>query len=571
MSYLCMGCMGEYAEDGDCPNCGFSKNHIQSSPYLPLKTLLSERYIVGKKINDTSESVMYIGYDKFTSKTVVLKEFFPNQLSTRTGGVSLEIPSDKLEFYENLKDEFYNLNENIAKFNDQTAIVDVLDVFLENNTVYVVEPKDEYISFKEFLERSGGLLDWDVARPLFMPVLSALSKINQSGQLHLGISAENLAISADGKMKLLNFSVKEFHKQNRIITPVFYSGSTAPEQYNENEILKEDTDIYGFTATLFYALTGKYPTDSRKRLEDGKLLISTNVVKRLPPHVISALANGLQIDRKRRVSDFENLRAQLSAAPTVKAIQEEIARPTVMPILPQIEEKKKVPNVLWGIITLVLALAIFGTGGYFWLQTNPFQGMFSQDPNGEKTTSEPTTSHSTGITPDQTYPPDSDYFKIPNFENMSYESALSLATDDSEYTINKEYESVFSDTIDEGHIVSQFPKAGETVEKGRDGLIISVKLSKGPETRKLPSVEQLSLDKVASDLAEQHFVVETVLEFSDTVGENIVIGYDTGFKEQQELKYGSEVRIVVSMGAKPEQPEDRDFSVNTNEPIESPT
>ncbi|MBQ2279549.1 MAG: hypothetical protein II246_00005, partial [Ruminococcus sp.] len=51
-----------------------------------------------------------------------------------------------------------------------------------------------------------------------------------------------------------------------------------------------------------------------ERLKDSRLLMSTTTVKKLPPHVVSALANGLQVERENRITDFDELRSQLSVA-----------------------------------------------------------------------------------------------------------------------------------------------------------------------------------------------------------------------------------------------------------------
>ena len=53
--------------------------------------------------------------------------------------------------------------------------------------------------------------------------------------------------------------------------------------------------------------------------------MSTSTVKRLPPHVVTAIANGLQVKRENRITDFDDLRSQLSVSHTAQAIQEEIA------------------------------------------------------------------------------------------------------------------------------------------------------------------------------------------------------------------------------------------------------
>lgn len=44
--------------------------------------------------------------------------------------------------------------------------MNVHNIFEENNTVYVVEENEDLIPFEEYVERSNGHLEWDIARPL---------------------------------------------------------------------------------------------------------------------------------------------------------------------------------------------------------------------------------------------------------------------------------------------------------------------------------------------------------------------------------------------------------------------
>ena len=552
MSELCLGCMAQNDGEDVCPNCGFDKHSEQLPPFLPLGTVLQEKYIVGRVLGSTTEYIKYIGFDQSVDSAVVIREYFPAGICTRTAASpDVIVMPDKKDIYDELMQDYLSLHRSVACFKELSAIIPVFDIFSENGTSYVIENHEEVIPFKEYIERSGGSLEWDTARPLFMPLLSALSKIHQKGLFHLGISPENLVIAPSGKMKIDNFSIAAARQNGKGIQAQLYSGSSAPEQYESSEKLDESTDIYGFTATLFYALTGKLPTDAQKRKEDGRLLISTSVVKRLPPHVITALANGLQVDRSVRIRDFETLRAQLSAAPTVKAIQEEIARPAVVPQTEGASGKKKLSNFSYGVIAAVVALIVFSVAGFFWVSSNPFQGMFLSSPSTSDP-SDPSSPSDSSIPADYIYPKDSKYFRVPNFINKKFDDVVKEAENSDEYFILRTTNDEFSDTVPEGYICSQTPAGMTTVDRGNDGVTISVTVSKGPKQRELPKVEGLSLDKAAQTLADEGFVTNTVLEFSDTVEENKVIGYEKSFKEGQKLDYGSEVTIVVSLGEKPD-------------------
>ena len=200
---------------------------------------------------------------------------------------------------------------------DYPAITQLYDIFEENNTAYTVAEWAESITLKYFVERSGGTIGWNAARQLFMPVLSALSTIHSRGMNHLGISPESLRIMQDGRMKLTEFCIPAVRMTGRELPPDLYGGCAALEQYEPGAPVGEYTDVYGFAASLFFALTGVMPQAALKRKEDPRLLIPSSLLKSIPPHVVSALANALQVSPQKRTPTFERLRAELSASPTV--------------------------------------------------------------------------------------------------------------------------------------------------------------------------------------------------------------------------------------------------------------
>ena len=212
--------------------------------------------------------------------------------------------------------------------------------------------------------------------------------------------------------------------------------------------------------------------------------------------------------------------------------------------------KKRISNFACGVIATVVALVIFSVAGYFWVASNPFQGMFVTSSGSTEETG--ATQSTASQSEDFTYPQNSQYFRVRNFVGMRYEDVEKLAENSTEYYVLRTTEDEFSDTVAEGYIISQTPEGNTTVDRGNDGVTISVTVSKGPQTRELPEVENLTLDDAAKVLNGEHFVANTQLEFSDEVPENTVIGYAQGFEEGQKLDYGSEVTIIVSLGPEPD-------------------
>ena len=532
---LCMGCMQEIGNNKICPSCGFDTTEKQHAPFLPYGTVLSNRYIVGSGIDTNGESTRYLCFDKQTGDVVIVCEFLPMGLFVREeGSTEVKINYENRLAYNKLKDDFINYYRILAELRELSALMNIHNVFEENNTVYVIEENEDLIPFEEYVERSNGSLEWDIARPLFMPVISALEALHKRGVGHYAISPKNMYITASGKIKISGFATENERKRGTALKSQLFSGAAAPEQYDDNFPLDDITDIYGFCSTLFFALTGHLPKSAPERRKDSRLLMSTTTVKRLPPHVVSALANGLQVERENRITDFDELRSQLSVAHTAKAIQEEISRTASMNLSKgEVSRKSRngMSNTSIVIIAAAVTVLVLGIIGVFWLMQNPLAGMFG----GDASNTEPSTQSTEWTGP-----------TIPNFVGMDYEDVVASDEADDTVTVYRNYTDEYSDEYAEGVVISQNPPAGSKVSQ-EDGVLVSVTVSKGPQMRELPKVEGLTVDQAASDIAKQGLLATAEYQYSETVADGRVIGYKN-HQEGDTLEYGTNITIIVSKG-----------------------
>lgn len=540
MSKICFGCMNPIAEgESVCPRCGFDQNSRQGIPFLPLGASLQEdRYLVGKKLASNNESTKYLAFDNRSESAVIIREFLPNGLCARSKESNkLRVHSEKATAYKRMLSKYLEYNRTLARLKECSAVPNILDIFRENNTAYVVEEREELISFTEYIKRSGGRLDWDTARPLFIPLLSTLETLHKNGISHYGVGPSNIKVSADGNIKLQNFTIADMRKVGTDLRPMLISGCSAPEQYEKDSMLDESTEIYSFTASLFYALTGSVPDDVEKRKADNRLMISSGVNKKLPPHVRTALANGLQVDQEERIQTFEEMKAQLSAAPTVQAIQEEISRPNVDDYdedddVPAKKKKKSGNSYVYGVISCILSLVLFVIIGTYWLQGNPFASLF--EPANTSFDSDAETKGET--------------VTVPNMVGVKYDQAMEDAEKTSDYQLLKAVEEEFSDDVPEGYIASQFPEAySEEIQ----GYSLYITVSKGAKMRTLPQIEGKTVDQVAQLLGDESFITTQSFEYSDTIKKGLVIGYDA-HTAGDKLEYGSSIEIKVSQGSEAE-------------------
>ena len=535
---LCMGCMKEIGSNKICPSCGFDNSEKQHAPFLPYGTVLANRYIVGAGLDTNGESTRYICLDKKTNDVLIVCEFLPIGLFSRDeNSTEVKVNYEDRLVYNKLKDDFVNYHRIVSELKELTALLNVYNIFEENNTVYIIEENEDLIPFEEYIERSNGHLEWDIARPLFMPVISALEALHKRGVGHYAIAPKNMYITATGKVKISGLATESERKRGTALKSQLFSGAAAPEQYDDNFPLDDITDIYGFCATLFYALTGHLPKNAVERRQDSRLLMSTNTVKRLPPHVVSALANGLQVERENRITDFDELRSQLSVAHTAKAIQDEISRTASMNIpKDELNPKKKngMSHTSAIIISVAITVLVLTIAGVFWLMQNPLAGMFGT--NTDATVESTQSTEWTGAV-------------IPNYVGMTYEEAEKAAQADSSIILYRNFTDEYSNDYEEGKIMQQSPAAGSQILQD-DNIIISVTVSKGAQMRTLPKVEGSKLDEAAADIAEQGLLATVEYEYSDTVAADRVIRYKDN-EEGDTLEYGSSVVLIVSKGKQP--------------------
>lgn len=525
--------MREIGDNVICPSCEFDNSKEQHSPFLPYGTVLHGRYIVGSVIDTNGESSRYISFDKQTGDVVIVCEFLPMGLFEREHDeAALNVRFENDDIFRKLMSDFISYFRTIAELKDFSALIKIHNIFQENNTAYVIEENQDLIPFEEYVQRSNGHLDWDIARPLFMPVISALEALHRRGLGHYAVSPKNMYVTAYGKIKIAGFATANERKRGTPLKSQLYSGCAAPEQYQDNFPLDSITEIYGISATLFYALTGNLPASAKERLKDSRLLMSTSTVKRLPPHVVTAIANGLQVKRENRITDFDDLRSQLSVSHTAQAIQEEISRTANMNVKDSdLNGKKKLSHKSIAIIAACVTVVVLGVLGVLFVMVNPFGGLFADNNNNETTVA---TESWTGET-------------IAKYVGMTYDDAVKAAESNGNITIYRDTEESYSDEYAEGVIMEQYPAPGSPLTASGE-FSITVKVSKGLQMRELPDIDGKTVDRAAKLLANQGFVIEAEYQYSSKYDEHDVIGY-RDYKAGDTLEDGSAVTIIVSKGS----------------------
>ena len=467
---LCFGCFHEKEEEGPCPFCGFD-GVSENSSGLSLRTLLEGRYLVGREIKMNSEIAMYIGYDTHEASAILIKEFFPQSLCGRAAGGSVYILPGKEASFAQAKEDFLALSRSLARLRELPGIYPTYDIFEENGTAYTISAYTLGVSLHSFLLENGGTMPWEKVRSLFMPLLSTVDSLHRAGIFHCGISPDSLMICEDGRLRLTEFCLTDTRTAGGVLPAQLYAGYSAVEQYELQYGIGSWTDIYALAAAIFRCLIGTVPPAAEQRVINDKLIVPARVAETLPTHVLSALANALQIYPADRTQTVEEFRSELAGAPSVTAaVQAPVKKAEKDAKKKDSEDKKPADRkkvIKLTIIASLITLVVAGTIGFF-----IYRAVFLGSGGETETTTEPTTAEATqGVET-----------AVPDLRGITFdEEALKEMYPD---FIVEKGEEHFSSDYPAGTILSQEPQEGTTMLSGTS---IKVTVSKGTADTNIPS------------------------------------------------------------------------------------
>lgn len=354
LSRICTNCFKFKNDNAVCPYCGQTGAPSPKEAYhLQPGTVLTGRYLIGKTLGSGGFGVVYMTLDLKLGRVVALKEFFPVSLVCRTPGeLNVSIYSgDKEAEYRKGLDRFLEEARNMADFAREPNIVNVFDFFQANRTAYIVMEYLNGVSFEQYLRANSGRISVEETLEIIKPVLMGLKVLHERSIVHRDINPKNIFITADNKVKLIDFGTAKFCDENeRTRTNIVSDGYAPPEQYKTRSVEGAYTDIYAVGATMYRAITGNVPTPVLERaMEADKMPTPKAVVPDVPEIIDIAIMKAMAIKPKLR---FQTVDEMMSA----------LASPTPKINYPEIEEKKRVLRRNITVISALLAVVAILVG-----------------------------------------------------------------------------------------------------------------------------------------------------------------------------------------------------------------
>ncbi len=499
VNQLCMQCMRETGGAELCPHCGYREDALQTAPYLPVRTWLLDRYLVGKLVTADGEGALYMGWDNILQSPVQIREYLPEGLCARaaaTGGVT-PLPGQEEEFRRCLA-AFLEGNRALGRLRDMPALFPVYDIVECNGTAYAVSEYTESITLESFLHRNGERLTFEQTRALMMPAVSTLSSLHAAGIWHGGISPETLYVGKDGRLRFTGFAGAEVRSARGALPARLAPGYAALEQYGLDGKLGPQTDVYAFAACVLRAVTGQTPPDARSRM-NGEADLPEEALAALPPHAAAALREALQLLPDARTADAEHFRAAFSAAPSIAE-----GAPLLAEDEPEEESEKPakgrgalVTAIAMAATLLVLAAVFFGVD-YKWHVFGVIGGGDQSDGASLLVISSNTASAGTGSQLTR---------KIENFVGQSL---AACERNYGSYNFKVDYKK-YSEEVESGVIISQSPAAGTEIPlDAEEAQTITVVVSLGSGQLRVPSVEGLTYAEALEKLWKAGFYYDSI-------------------------------------------------------------
>lgn len=395
-----MSCMARKGNAAVCPQCGNSERGPENLQQLPPRTILENKYVIGRALGQGGFGITYLAYDLVENRKLAIKEYFPLDISTR----SLDhltvspISTKNRSALEYGLAKFAEEARALSNFRNHPGVVSFLNFLYANNTAYIVMAYVEGEDLKEYLNHHDGKkIPFESALQIVLLVMAALEDVHRAGIVHRDISPDNIYIETKGGVKILDFGAtrQAMGEQSRSLSVVLKPGYAPEEQYRGKGKQGPWTDIYALGATFYRSITGRVPPEALDRLVEDDLLPPSALGIEIPPYAQEALLTALAVkavDRFQTVTAFRQALVPQRSTPHVLAEQPvEAVVPAPVETKPSIRVQKPVipehpvpavylPKVflLASISTLFLTLLVAaGSEGAAWVQITALLILFS--------------------------------------------------------------------------------------------------------------------------------------------------------------------------------------------------
>ncbi len=347
MEKLCPNCFQKLTNESRCSHCGYDLiNRKKFSGVLPEFTLLNNRYLIGRVLGRGGFGITYIALDNQYGKLCAIKEYMPSEYSKRCDNTfNIEPFSDtkSRNVFAHGREKFMDEARTLLNLQGNPTVVNIYAYFSQNNTAYLVMEYLDGMDLRRRARLNGGKLDPDFAYEVFVTVASSLMEIHKKNILHRDISPENIIVTSNGGIKLIDFGAARNYVslQNKGMSILLKPGFAPPEQYSTNGNQGPWSDVYALCATFYNIVSGQPLVDALYRYRGTPQPTLKSMGCNVSTKISDVIDKGLSLDYKKRYQDFVSLLNDLSginiksATPSKPSAHSKPSMPPIPPTSPK--------------------------------------------------------------------------------------------------------------------------------------------------------------------------------------------------------------------------------------------
>ena len=305
-----MFCFGELDRKRVCKQCGKTEDKFPTpSHHLAQRTVLNRKYVIARTLGEGGFGITYLAYDLVFNRQVAVKEYYPNGHVSRnphSGAVMLNVKDSTIPFNRGLK-RFIDEARSLSSIRNLDGIVNILDFFTANDTAYIVMEYLDGVSLKKYVQKKGKL-DTETTLTILHPTISSLSEVHAMGMIHRDISPDNILITRESEVKLIDFGAAQRTQDGKSHSIVLKQGFAPEEQYRQQGVQGPWSDVYAMGVTIYYCITGTLPPESIQRLYEDKLVPPSAMgvaITRSQENALMKAMSVLSKDRHQSITEFE--------------------------------------------------------------------------------------------------------------------------------------------------------------------------------------------------------------------------------------------------------------------------
>ncbi|MCI5730886.1 MAG: Stk1 family PASTA domain-containing Ser/Thr kinase [Eubacterium sp.] len=476
-----------------------------------------------------------------------------------------------------LKNEYSEDAKFVTKFRQEAQaiaclshpnIVGVYDVGQELDMHYIVMEFVDGITLKKYIERKGKLSVRE-AVGISLQIANGLEAAHANHIIHRDIKPQNILISKDGTAKVSDFGIAKAASSNTITANAMGSVHYISPEQARGGFSDEKSDIYSLGVSMYEMLSGTLPFTGESAVaialahiqEDATPLAAIDAT--IPHGLSNIVAKCMQkktelryptvmdliADLKMFLQDptgeygvirnlYENadtifipsgdvntLKAASGKGSAVEDVVSEDEEESEGEVDPKLEKALIIGSITVAIIIGVIIIYLLGR----------FVGLWGGG-SAPESTPEPTSSVTQASKEPENTPESKT--QVPQIKGLTQEQAQSMLDSAG---LDYKFESMESDEVEPGQVISTTPAIGSEVSKG-DTITVYVRESQ------LPSLWGMTAEEAEAAIREAGFVPKRGSDvYSDKTQEGKVAYTDP--KQGENVAAGSTITYYISKGA----------------------